>query len=50
MSTWNSRRINRENVGEALFKEIMVDNFPELKRMELQIQEAQRIPNQTYCM
>lgn len=35
------------NVGEALFKEIMVDDFPELKHMKLQIQEAQRIPSQT---
>lgn len=34
-------------MGEALFTEIMVDNFPELKHTKLQIQEAQRISSQT---
>ena len=35
----------KEKVIENIFEEIMTENFPNLKKMDIKIQEAQKAPN-----
>ena len=45
MHNRNSRRVEKDKGMENIFEEIMVENFPNLKHTDINIQEAQRAQN-----
>ena len=45
MHSRNPRRREKEKVIENIFEETMSENFPNLKKNDIKIQEAQRDPN-----
>lgn len=45
MHLWSQKKIEREEMREKTFEEMIADNFPSLRKtVNLQIQESQQIP------